>query len=557
MRFVAYGYRFGERSLPAIEDKKVGAEVKPNELEYKHPAFRSPVGVSVGPHIDGVLLPHPDPGDQATTVAGVQKRVLRQPPMRNFIRARKFRRFVSRWIKRNLVPLASDSDVTVESWLAQTDYSQTRKDELLDRWNKVVCLDEDDRYFRVKSFIKDEYYDEFKHSRAINSRSDVFKCAVGPIFKLIEKEVFKNEFFIKKVPVCDRPKYIMRHVWRSNVRYFATDFTSFESCFTAEVMEDCEFQLYDFMTQLLPSGCLFRRLIHDVIGGTNDLIFKLCYAVVKATRMSGEMCTSLGNGFTNLMLVLFLCDDGGHGVVFGVVEGDDGLFSTSSGTFPTANDFADLGFIIKLVGHDDLCSASFCGIVFDEIDCVNVTDPKKVLVKFAWVNRQYLWASRPKHLALLRCKALSFWHQYPGCPIIQSLAEYGLRVTEHIDVSSILANHQVFSYWDRSRVLDALEAYRSRDKSRTNIIPMRTRFLIESKYGISLPQQLRLETLYDSKLDLGPVNTDLVFPVDWVDYGVNYTMNVHRDNSHCPGLNWARCKFVYSKEHGVSYDNNG
>lgn len=150
-------------------------------------------------------MPHPDPSDRATMKAGVLKRFLMKPPKSDPAKRIRLRKFVANWLKNNLVPLSPDSDITVETWIEKTNYPRWRKEQLLDKWKKIVDR-RDPKHFRVKSFMKDETYPEYKHARAINSRSDEFKTLVGPIFKLIEKELFKLDWFIKKVPVKDRDR---------------------------------------------------------------------------------------------------------------------------------------------------------------------------------------------------------------------------------------------------------------------------------------------------------------------------------------------------------------
>jgi hypothetical protein len=165
-------------------------------------------------------MPHPDTSDPVTMLQGVKKRFANAVPLASKIKLRKFRRFVRRLVKQNFKPLSRESDTSFENWIANTHYPEWRKQELRNVWEQMGKPEGDyTRWFDknrkrltvVKSFIKDETYPEYKHARAINSRADPFKCLVGPIFKLIEKEVFRHRDFVKNVPVKDRPKYIMEH----------------------------------------------------------------------------------------------------------------------------------------------------------------------------------------------------------------------------------------------------------------------------------------------------------------------------------------------------------
>jgi hypothetical protein len=355
--------------------------------------------------------------------------------------------------------LSADVDTSVPKWLEGTPYPLWRKRELQAKWDAIVDID-DPKHFMCKSFQKDEGYIAFKHARGINARSDEFKCMVGPIFKLIEEQVYQDHHFIKHIPVADRPKYITDLLYSPGGKYYAGDYTSFEALFVELLMCAVEFELYDYMTQHLPEGDRFRRLLRAVLAGDNVCNYRDFQVILKAVRMSGEMCTSLGNGFANLMFLLFIAQEKGSTHVDGVVEGDDSLF-VMDGVTPTSEDFARLGLVIKLEEHEQLSTASFCGLVFDPTDQLNISDPLKILAAFGWTSQRYA-ASKDKTLrALLRCKALSLAHTYPGAPIISALAQYGLRVTSDVPLCKLrrLVNgREAMNAWERDRLNIILDA---------------------------------------------------------------------------------------------------
>lgn len=82
----------------------------------------------------------------------------------------------------------------------------------------------------------------------INSRTDEFKTLTGPTFKLIEKQVFANPWFIKNVPVRERCDYIVERLYKPGMKYYSSDYTSFEALFTPEIMRVVERELYHYMT---------------------------------------------------------------------------------------------------------------------------------------------------------------------------------------------------------------------------------------------------------------------------------------------------------------------
>lgn len=525
-RQYCYGYRYGEVTLDAIGDIKDDAKVtEPREVDNEK---RPVVQVSLGCHVASAACPHPCLSDPITAVAGARKRYCCKPPLAKPTELYLLRRFVRVWIRENLIALPHDTDVSVEAWLEHTNYPAWRKEELRQAWEEVEDIwdpKKAQKYFSCASFIKDEVYPTYKHARAINSRSDAFKCAVGPIFKLIEEQVFNHPAFIKHIPMDQRPEYIFERLHSEGAEYFATDYTAFESQFVAELMSVCEFELYDYMTSCLPTGRDFMDLCTEVIGGKNVCKFRDFVTTLHGTRMSGEMCTSLGNGFSNLMFMLYTCQKVGCRNVTGVVEGDDGLF-TMVGTPPTKEDFAELGLIIKADRHTKLETASFCGMVFDLEDRRIVTDPRKVLATFGWTNRQYQSVRPHKLRGLLRSKALSLVYQYPGCPIIASLASYGLRVTEGADASEGLKQRSLSS-WEMERREYAIS---NADRFLNVEVGRNSRYLVEELYGITVDQQKEIEQYLDSLQVLQPLAGPIcnIMPQVWQDYFGSYGSSVDR-----------------------------
>lgn len=539
---MTYGYRYGEVPTPKIE------AIKPIKIveHLDDETIRRPVAISLGPHAEGVALPHCDPDNRDTIIAGALKRFANLPPDADLTLLEEYGDFVWDFCEKNFVPIAPDADASVETWLAAAPYSEARKEELRRKWSAVSEFWGDERYKKVKSFMKDEGYasNEYKHARGINSRTDEAKCKIAALFKLIEKVVFQHESFIKKIPVSERARYIMDRVWREGAEYITTDYTSFEALFTRLLMVYGEFQLYRYMTQYMPDALDMEKFMLEVLAGTNHCVYKLFEIWIEATRMSGEMCTSLGNGFTNLVMIKFVAFKL-KAESYECVEGDDGVSRWEGGT-PTKEMFARLGMRIKLEKHSDLSEASFCGLVFDTVDMKNVTDPKKVLASFGWTEVRYARSKNSKLLQLLRCKSLSLAYQYPGSPIISALARYGLRMTSKVIVGRRVLN--CMNNYQREFFGDMLDADLSRNKlTATKKIPdepvgLRTRILVEKLYGISIPQQLYMERLLDSKQDLAPIDVSVLeFPKIWYEYYESYSLPVDiKSNIHQPGYLWEK-----------------
>jgi len=472
----------------------------------------------IGFDLPDASLPHPDIGDSHTLLAGIAARFATRPPEPDRKMLARLNVFVKKWLKDNLRPLSPDTDVSFETWIKNTNYPDWRKQELRAEWEKLGSirnLKKKDR--KVNMFMKKEHYLAWKHGRAINSRSDAFKVAVGPIFAQIEHEVFKLPYFIKKIPVPDRARYIFERLSKPGATYYASDFTSFEALFTREIMEAVEFELYEYMTKCLAVGQDFMSLVREVLGGVNNIHNKNISLDVEATRMSGEMCTSLGNGFSNLMFNLFLAHEKGARID-GVVEGDDGLFRIE-GNVPVTEDFAQLGLIVKLESHVSLSTASFCGQVFDETTYSVIADPRKIMASIGWIDGDYKNAKRGKQMGMLRAKGWSLGYQYPACPVLSSLARAILRITRSCDQRVVLHSRSLNEY-EKSLYLDAFAAGRP---ELNKPVADSTRHLMEKIYGITPQQQETLEKYFDSMTELGPLPR-IDVPIEWIEYRSRYVV---------------------------------
>jgi hypothetical protein len=365
-----------------------------------------------------------------------------------------------------------------EAWLDSTSYNEGRKNELRIVEQRLAGhAPTRVQRRKIQSFIKAETYAEFKAPRWINSRSDYFKAYSGPAFKSIEKELYKFRPFVKHVEVSDRPA-LLTGLERSGARYIGTDFTAFESSFSADVMDAVECQLYRHM--LSRADPRRAEVICRTITGVNSLTTRAGLRLdVTAGRMSGDMCTSLGNGFTNLMLWAFFCHENRipDTAWAGYVEGDDGLFAVYDphSTMPSAEQYASLGFTIKIEHVDRPGEASFCGMI--TAAGVNVKDPRQVLVDFGWTLTQPQCGAR-RAAELQRAKALSLQCEHPGCPILQALAQRALYETRGY-----------LPYF----VDDGYHSPPDERKAIERPVPDEARELVFHKFGIEVRAQLAIE----------------------------------------------------------------
>jgi hypothetical protein len=318
-------------------------------------------------------------------------------------------------------------------------------------------------------------------------------------------------------------------LYEEGAMYYDSDFTSFEASFKRPIQEAVERQLYEYLTKDLPNHTEFMQLYDLAQLGKQTCSNKKFRATSKKTiRLSGEMCTSEGNGFSNLMINLYVNQKLGNSVV-GVVEGDDGLFRVSKGgRMPTPADFAEFGFNIKLNLHTDLARASFCGQVFDPADKAVITDPREVLSSFGWSTGRYTRASTRKLKALLRAKAFSYGYQYQRCPIISSMARAYLRLTSGIDVQHLLDKGGFTNQYEKELLREAF----SMDRDELNApVGDATRQLMAELYGVSVEMQKQYEDYFDSLQQVEPIpDFGLVVTPSWRDYGERYVVKTNVDS---------------------------
>lgn len=471
--------------------------------------------------------PRPDPADVWSTIGGVIKRFGYKPPTVNRRLRRELIRFTDLWLKWNLSPLSNSDVPSFEKWLEDAPYSLGRKTELRRVWDGCSRLPEWRKWRVIKSFIKDETYPEYKFPRLINSRVDSAKCFWGPYVSAVADQLFKNPWFIKNTPVADRPYAISNRLLKPGALYVCTDYTAFEAHFTTEVMEMLQMRLFTYMFKGLSMWPDLDRFMNEILAGTGKCFFKFVTIIIKACRMSGEMDTSLSNGFSNLMLFLFFCSknglhirDGpwGKSEVYGFVEGDDGIFSVQFPHLsPTKEQFAELGFTIKITSTTNFNEASFCGQLYDPDEQVVITDVLDALCRFGWTNKRYVNASEKVKMELLRSRGYSFYYQYNGCPILGKLGRRILKLTEgYVVRNSIVTN---MDQWDREKYM----SYVTNDLPEFKEPGLATRTLVEKLFNVSTEQQLLWEKIIDGA-DLGPLELPgLTLPSDWLDFGARYS----------------------------------
>lgn len=289
--------------------------------------------------------------------------------------------------------------------------------ELLDQYEQGDCYKD---IYANQSFIKRELYEEEKFARIINSRSDTFKVLTAPYTKMIEEEVYVKTFsenFIKH----HEPEWItnrIKNIFDKFGMVCETDYSSFESSFGVKMMR-LEKYFFDYMLQNNPE---VRDIIDKAYTRENRLISNIGIMVsVMGTRMSGEMWTSLGNGFMNYNLVTYVARKS-NAVADFIVEGDDCLVGFDK---EVNYDFVTkLGFKLKLEYGTDINDLSFCGYKVRR-DGKPLVDIERSFRGLAYTRKQEILDKKEtrkfKFKEYITCLALSYYYRCQYTPFLNTL----------------------------------------------------------------------------------------------------------------------------------------
>jgi len=173
----------------------------------------------------------------------------------------------------------------------------------------------------------------------------------------------------------------------------------------------------------------------------------------------------------------------------------------------------DLGWTVKHEEFDLLGNASFCGCLFNPDDMIIITNPLKVLASFGWTPRRYIKANIKTQQELMRAKALSYLYQYTHCPIVDPFCRRIIEMTGGIKIRASIIDS--FEPHKKGLILKAEEDLLT-DRLAYKTIPIRTRLLMEEKFGITPIEQTIMEV--QLRCCTGPFNLDIIkhkIPRSW------------------------------------------
>lgn len=491
-----YGYNVDEVDLVNLTDihyKPMQKDTKLVAVATSNPEIRRPAMIGLNSMIKGGVFFRPNTSDPLSAGQGALKRLWHDRPKLNRPLLRRLKVFVKKWCKKNLTPLTVDDVLSFEDWLAQVNQPDSVKQEYRASYEQFLNSEKTEEALRKKKgFVKKEFYNEPKYHRIISSPDNLEKVVQGPLAHAIEEKLFALPFFIKKVPRDQWPQYIADICEGEGLNCYNSDYESFEASFVVEVKKAVELQLAKYML----SNFLCELGAVDILSRTCRVVImsKLFVGWMKARRHSGEMTTSLFNGFSNLVVNAFVALKINGATIFrGVVEGDDGLF-VHNGRQPQPSQFEQLGFKIKIIHISKFYEASFCGVVFHPDSMRTLANPWKALLTVSWASDEYLRSTKETRRKLGIVKGLSYLAQYPGCPVIQAISCWLLRVNgfERSKLEEYMLwyeNQRATGWWERNIVKQIRQS--DLRQCEPNI---QDRLLVEKLFNMSVEAQEELES---------------------------------------------------------------
>jgi hypothetical protein len=206
------------------------------------------------------------------------------------------------------------------------------------------------------------------------------------------------------------------------------------------------------------------------------------------------MCTSLGNGFTNLILAAFWAHENGFDMC-GIFEGDDGIVRVPSiDLIPPPEFYAKLGFKIKIEPSGKLNEAGFCKIFYAEGEPENLRNPIETLLKAGWTKSSRMHGGERVIKELARSQGFSILCETPACPISASMGLYLLRATEGSETSPLEG------WWQRQKFKN-VNLEKCVERALKGPSPAQRKF-VGDKWGIPPAHQVHIERYLNSLSEL-------------------------------------------------------
>lgn len=539
-------------------------------------------------YLTDASLPRPDHKDKLSTLGSSFKRLAVATPSVSFKLMKKILLFQRKYIFPEFQPLETLDDIDTLRWIHNINQPYERKRQLLAVYEKITAQGtwqrpgmDDENPLDCESFIKDEPYEALKAHRWINASLDEIKVIFGPIADKAMHILVSHDDFIKTVPVVERAKAIHRDLGGYDAVGQSTDATSMEDHYARYPSANHspmhrihnEFMLYLVGAVLPPTpliesfeGLWYKTTRHadpeltttiwnsirdsvslgiffrHVLDGYRRLKMRnFGHVIVNAILCSGEMNTSFKNGCTMRTMVKYAAYDlekpylkgdpkDCHQQLLRAVrgtkskhEGDDSL-AVYPRDRPDDQWWLRHGWVIKVEFVGPINEASFCGLVYDELDLKPVPNIRAALAKFGWTNRRYARSGRGVLMGLLRSKAISMKCEYGDVPVLGAFAHRIINLTRHVKIRKSIIDQM--DLYERERFLANVKTFNENQLwQRPPAVGEGTRRLVERLQNIGVSQQLEIER--ELSVITGPFSVpQLDFDPVWIHNQTRTTTNL-------------------------------
>lgn len=335
-----------------------------------------------------------------------------------------------------------------------------------------------------KSFVKREFYDDYKYLRLIQGPPESLRLLFGSMIHPLEHVIFSQMtwdwgecqiFFPKYLPTCQRPKAIDEFLI-PGLAVVDTDHTAFEAHMTADILRAGECQVFRHMLAQSHPAILARW--EDYVLSEQILRMKDMTIRQGPFRESGNSETSIGNGIENLLFFAAVCRLLGIRLLRAVVEGDDGLFQVDHPELLTVEAFLRVGAEIKLKLNARAGDAGFCQLYWDEEHNL-VPNVLRKLVRLPWTQAPEMHAGPNVLKGLWKAKVLSLQAEASHCPVLWAVAKRLLS-----DLAGVRERHDTTDWYHLTQL----------DFSQVAGPPTEhARVMVEQRDGIPRSVQLELE----------------------------------------------------------------
>lgn len=459
------------------------------------------VAAALPTHVQNVCPYVPDNQCSLGKLTSVFKRLLKKPPDIKYYKDQK--NFVRNLLYNTVTPLEPHELMTYPEFRESIPHPEWRKlqlDEALEEYPKTSPKS----HSSIKSFIKREMFLEPKIPRSINARCDKAKVKYGPMVKSIERKFYDElGYFAKHIPPIDRPR-IIKERFSHFQHIYCSDYTAFESHMTPRMMRVNESQFIRYMMQYA-NPKLAKQYIR-MLEGKNVPKSSALSVSVYGVRQSGEMSTSLSNGFTNMASIIYmlwrklgrpnLSSEKFWNQFDLLIEGDDALIGYNGEFELTEADFSEVGLTSKIEKHRTIETTRFCQIAFQQDDMKPIADVRRSIQKIFFTMAQGFKGKLSKMLQFQQAKARSLLYEFPACPVVTSIGKALLRLSAGAE--PIFEDN-----WKHKPSLTEIEKLIAENK-----FSMKSRIFVEQTQNISIQTQLEIEKLFDELKENRVLNLD-------------------------------------------------